>query len=452
MKSNKTLRTILIILVIVLAILVSFVGVYKQQKNSVNNILKEYQLGMDLSGSRQIEFEVDTSTETINYDSEGNEIDSSDTETEVANTEEKSVNDESILTEENFVIARNVMEKRMKSLGLENYQIRQNTETGEITINIPEDDNTDNIVAQLQYQGKFEITDNDTDEVLLSNDDVKNAKVGYGTTSSGYTAIYISIQFNKEGTEKYRNVTNTYVETTTTDEETGEETTETKKIAIKIDDSTLLTTYFDEEITNGVLQLTVGSSSSSTTTEDLQEYLVSANYLASLINAGKSPIIYEISQNRYIASEITNSNITVFVSLVIIVTAISMIYLIIKYKGKGVLSSISLVGYVAILLLVIRYANVVITLEGIIAILLSIVLFYIALIRVLKNKDGKVDFNGAIKKYILTLIPVYLISIVFTFNSWQPIFSFGMILFWGITINIIYNFIITKTLLVNEKD
>jgi hypothetical protein len=129
-----------------------------------------------------------------------------------------------------------------------------------------------------------------------------------------------------------------------------------------------------------------------------------------------------------------------------------MIYLIIKYKGKGVLSSISLVGYVAILLLVIRYANVVITLEGIIAILLSIVLFYIALIRVLKNKDGKVDFNGAIKKYILTLIPVYLISIVFTFNSWQPIFSFGMILFWGITINIIYNFIITKTLLVNEKD
>lgn len=455
MKTNKVLRTSLIVMVIVLLVLVSFIGIYVKDKAMMKNIVKEYQLGMNLGGSRQIELNVNTSTKTIKYDAEGKEIASTDTTTEAATTEEKKINEEDVLTTENYKQVRTILEKRLKKMGLAEYEIRQNTEDGKLVINIPENDETDNIVAQLQYQGKFEITDNDTNEVLMTNSDIKNVKAGYGTTSSGTTSIFVSIQFNKEGTEKYKDITKTYVETKSTNE-SGEETTTTKKIALKLDDTTLLTTYFDQEVDNGLLQLTVGTSSSTTTTEELQESLQRANSLAALLDCGKVPVVYEVAQNRYVASEITTQNIRLFICLVIVAVTASMIYLVIKYKKEGILSSISLVGFIATLLLVIRCLNVVMTVEGIIAMIVSVVLFYVTLIQILRKSmkidDANVAFKQAIKKSIIILIPIYLIALVFTFNSWLTISSFGMVMFWGITLNIIYNFVITRTLLIDAKN
>lgn len=455
MKTNKVLRTSLIVMVIVLLVLVSFIGIYVKDKAMMKNIVKEYQLGMNLGGSRQIELNVNTSTKTIKYDAEGKEIASTDTTTEAATTEEKKINEEDVLTTENYKQVRSILEKRLKKMGLAEYEIRQNTEDGKLVINIPENDETDNIVAQLQYQGKFEITDNDTNEVLMTNSDIKSAKAGYGTTSSGTTSIFVSIQFNEEGTEKYKEITKTYVETKTTNE-SGEETTNTKKIALKLDDTTLLTTYFDQEIDNGLLQLTVGSSSSTTTTEELQESLQRANSLAALLDCGKVPVVYEVAQNRYVESEITTQNIQIFICLIIVAVTASMIYLVIKYQKEGILCAISLVGFIATLLLIIRCFNVVMTVEGIIAMIVSVVLFYVTLIEILRKsmkiQETDVAFKQAIKKSIIILIPIYLIALVFTFNSWITISSFGMVMFWGITLNLIYNFVITRTLLLDAKN
>lgn len=455
MKTNKVLRTSLIILVIILLVLVSFIGIYVKDTAMMKNIVKEYQLGMNLAGSRQIELDVNTSTKTTKYDAEGKEIASTDTTTEVDRTEEIKINDDNVLTTDNYKRVRNILEDRLKRMGVAEYEIRQNTENGKLIINIPENDETDEIVAQLQYQGKFEIIDNDTNEVLMNNSDIESVKAGYGTTSSGTTSIFVSIQFNKEGTEKYQNITNTYIETKTINE-SGEEETATKKIALNLDDSTLLTTYFDEEIDNGLLQLTVGTTSASTTTEELQENLQRANSLATLLDCGKVPVIYEVSQNRYIQSEITSENIAWLVSLAIIAVTISMIYLVIKYKKEGILCDISLVGFIAIFLLLIRCFNVVMTVEGIISTIISIVLYYITLVGILKKcmkiQQVEVAFKQAITKSIIILIPIYLIALVFTFNSWVTIASFGMVMFWGITLNIIYNFIVTRTLLIDAKN
>lgn len=455
MKTNRVLRTSLIVLVIILLVLVSFIGIYVKDKAMMKNILKEYQLGMNLAGSRQIELDVDTSTITTRYDSEGKEILSTDTTTQVATTQETKVNDDSVLVTENYKQVRKILENRLKKMGVTEYEIRQNVDDGKLVINIPENDDTDNIVAQLQYQGKFEITDNDTNEVLMTNEDIARVKAGYGTTSTGATSIFVSIQFNKEGTEKYKNITNTYVETKTTNEE-GEETTTTKKVALKLDDSTLLTTYFDEEIDDGLLQLTVGSSTTATTTEELQESLKSASSLAALLDSGKVPVVYEISQNRYVQSEITIKNIEILICLVIVVATASMIYLVVRYKKEGILCSISLVGFMAVLLLIVRLFNVVVTIEGIIAMIVSTSLFFVTLIEILRKyakiQQVEIAFKQAIKKSIIALIPIYLIALVFTFNSWVTIASFGTILFWGITLNIVYNYIITRTLLVDAKN
>lgn len=453
MKINKTLKIVLITLGILLLSIISFIGIYTENKGRMVNVVKNYTLGMDLEGSRRIELDVNDSKETIKYDAEGKEISASDTTTEAARTEERPINDETVLVKENYKKAKSILQKRLKTMGVSNYEVRLNEQNGKIVVNIPENDNTDTIVAQLASQGKFEVVDADTNEVLMTNDDLKSVKAGYGTNSYGTTTIFVNIEFNKEGTEKFRNITNTYVEIKSANEETGEETTTTKEITLKLDDSTILTTHFDEEITNGVLQLSVGSSSS-TTTEDLQDSLTNANNLAALLNNGKMPVVYEIATNQYIASEVENDNIALFISLVISMVTIGMVYLIIKYKEKGILSAISLVGYIAILLLVLRYTNTVITMYSLVAIVLSIAVTYLTMIKILENniKIGNIEraFEKAILRTLLILVPIAIIAVVFTFNRWLSVFSFGTVIFWGITISLLYNVIITRILLLED--
>lgn len=453
MKINKILKTTLITLVVILLSIVSFVGIYVKDKGRMVNVIKDYNLGMDLEGSRRLELNVDTSKEKINYDETGKVIASTDTTTKVASSEEKAKNDESVLIKENYKQTKNIIEKRLKTMGLPAYEIRLNEENGNIVLNIPENDSTDTIVAQIASQGKFEVVDKDTNEVLMTNDDLKSVKAGYGTTSYGTTTVFVNIEFNKEGTEKFRNITNTYVTTKVTNEETGEETTKNKEVTLKLDDGEILTTHFDEEVTNGVLQLSVGSSSSSST-EDLQASLTNANNLAALLNNGKMPIVYEIENNQYIASKVESDNIALFISLAIVVLTIGMIYLIIKYKEKGILSSISLIGYIALLLLVLRYTNIVITLYGLVAIILSLFITYITIVKVLEN-NKKVEnlgiaFEKAILRTMLILVPIAVIAVVFAFNSWLWVSSFGTIIFWGIAISLLYNVIITRALLLEN--
>ena len=484
MNVNKFLKLSLIILIIVFLSIISFVGIYVQDKNVMSNIVKDYKLGMDLKGSRRIELEVSDKKETIKYDAEGKVIDSSDTKTEVARTEEKPANAEDVLTSENYSLTKKILEGRLKKLGVQDYLIRLDENTGKIVVEIPEDDNTDTIVAQMQYQGKFEVVDADTNEVLMTNDDLKSVKAGYGTNSYGNTTIFLNFQFNKEGTNKFKDITNKYVETTvttesseenqnTTTEETNTEsantentntesesqasepktTTVKKQVKLEVDDSTLITTYFDSEITNGLLQLSVGSKSNATASE-LQESLISANSIAALLDNGQIPVVYEITQNRYVASEVQSDNIGLFIALSIIAATAGMIYLIIKFKEKGILTSIGLVGYIAILLLVLRYTNVIITIDGLVAIVLSTVLAYMAIIKILKYnekiEDKKEAFNRAMKKLILIYVPIAVIAIVFTFNAWLPIFSFGMVMFWGLVINVLYNLIFTRLMLIED--
>lgn len=435
MKKFKGLKITVIVLLIILLSMVSFIGIYVQDKNQVKNILPEYILSRDLKGHRRIELKVnDEVKETKKYDADNNLI--TDDTTEVARTEEIKVNSEEMLTKENYEASKKVIEKRLEEMQVNNYDIRQNLENGTIILELPEDNNTDRIVGQLSLQGKFEIVDKDTNEVLMTNDDLKSVQSRYGTTS-----IVLNIQFNKEGTEKFKNITNTYVQTTKTVEQEGKEAkeeTETKEISIKIDDTTLLSTYFSEQITNGLLQLSVGSSTNSTT-EELQEYAKEATSMAALLDSGKMPIVYEVEQNKYILSEVTQDVITKVIVVSIIVLTLAIIYLIIKYKGKGILAGISIIGYVALLLLVIRYANVEASIAGIIEILFSTLINYMLVVSMLKEEK----INNAIKKYSLILIPTLVIAIAFTFAN----IAVGTVLFWGIVIAILYNISITNLLL-----
>ena len=70
----KALKRTLIILVIILLALISFGGIFIQKTRFVENILPEFKLGAELSGTRNIGLVVSTATDTIIYDKDGNEV------------------------------------------------------------------------------------------------------------------------------------------------------------------------------------------------------------------------------------------------------------------------------------------------------------------------------------------------------------------------------------------
>lgn len=443
---ERRLKIILITLLIILLAIISFAGLFVQNTKFMDNLIPDYQLGMDLEGYRAITLLVSDEEETIYYDADGNVVSSAQ---EDGTSEKVPVNSEDDLTKENYIKARDLMKQRLEHLGISEYLIRLNEENGSVTVQIPEDSMTDTASQFLYTRGKFELKDEETGEVLLDSSNLKDVTIGYSSLSTG-TAVYLSFEFNKDSVEKLREISTTYI--TSTDEE-GEETE--KNVTLSIDGSTLLTTTFEDEITNGVIPINLGTSTDSAT---LNSYMSQARNIALLVNDGPLPLEYTVDQNRYIKSDIALENAMIPAIILAVVLVIGFIVLIIKYRKLGLFAIISYIGYVAILLLAIRIFNLVVTLEGICGIIIAMVLNFILLVYLLhslKNTEKdlaqyKIAYNKGMVSMALVLIPALIIGIVLCFATWNPAYSFGTIIFWAVFIMAIYNVSITRILFLNS--
>lgn len=414
----KKIKIITIILAIVLISLVSFVGVYVEEQNIMINKIKDYDLAMNLSEYRQIILSA------------------------------KDAGDENGYTSDNYNKSKQIIEKRLKAIGVKDYLIRVSEEGGNIVLQIPEDENTDYIVSNISSQGKYEIVDSQTKEVLINNADVKSSNVLSSSTENG-AIIYLNIEFTQEGKEKLKNITTEYKtlseeenteEKSESSEEDKEETTQ-PEITMQIDGSEMLTQSFDKPIETGSIQLALNTATSDN--NKLQQYIKRGTNIASIIDSGVMPIEFEIEGNEYVNSEINTNVILVFSIIVSIISLIALVILIIKYKLPALLCSISYIGFVAIYLLIIRYANVQISIEGIGGIILVLIINYILISKLLKNGI----LINSYKEFIIELIPILIAIVVFCFTKWANIASFGMIMFWGVLLTLIYHITVTKTLL-----
>ena len=442
---ERILKIALIVLIIILVSIISFAGLFVQDTKFMKNLLPEYQLGMDLKGYRAITMEVNKENKTVYYDKDGNEVEE---KTEDGSSKEVPINSEDILNKDNYLLSKEIVEKRLEDLNISEYLIRLNENNGTITVQLPEDDMT-NVASQfLNTKGKFTIEDEEG-QVLLDNSNLKDVKVGYSNQTAG-TTIHLSIEFNKDCIEKLKEITNTYVNS---EDEEGNDTS--KKVSINIDDSPLLETSFEEEIANGVLQLTLGTSTDSDT---INQYMQQASNIAILLNDGQLPIEYEVEQNRFIKSDLTIQDGIIPAIFLGVILVIAFLILLIKYKKLGFFAIISYIGYLALLLAVIRYANLVITLEGIFGIIIMGIINYILLIYILralkKTEKAKIEYKKVYNKSILSmifiLIPTMVIGVVLSFATWLPAYSFGTVIFWGVLIMALYNAFITKLLFLNS--
>ena len=427
----KKIKILTIILLIILITMVAFWGIYTQVQNRMENQVKDYSYAMDLAGSRVVRLIVSNGSETTVKDSEGNVVENSEnlTDDEIATNGytkiETPYNSDEVKTVDNYKKSKEIIEKRFNELGISNYITKLDEETGDIIVEITENENTDSIVSNLATTGKFEIVDSQTQEVLMDNSDIKLANVMYGadsssTTSSG-TMVYLNIEFTKEGKSKLEEISTNYTETTesddtnttedtnttsedanTTDENTttdetssddtsSDDTTE-KTITMKIDGEEIMTTSFDEPIRTGRLQLSIGYST--TDTDTLNGYINQASNMAVVLDTGNMPVRYEVDTNEFIESDITQNELQMAGYIMLGIVGLALIVLIIRYRLLGLLGAFSYVGLMSILLLVIRYANVVLSIEGICGIAIVLILNYIFVNKFLnKLKDNRKDLS-----------------------------------------------------------
>lgn len=466
----KKIKILTLVLAIVLVTMVAFIGIYVTIQNRMENKVKDYSYMMDLNGGRNIILEVDNGNKTNIKDSEGKEVKDTDnlSDEELKEKgyikEETPYNSEDSLNINNYKKCKEILTRRLKELKVQEYNIKLDEDNGNIVLDIPENDNTDSIVSELIPTGKFEIVDSETKEVLINNDDLKLVNVMYGSdnssnsaTSTG-TVVYLNIEFTKDGARKLEDITNKYVKVETANTETKEDgenaeniTTE-KKISLMIDDDEMLSTSFEEPIKTGKMQLSIGRAAKDNDT--LKGYISQASNMATVLNNGKMPVKYTVHDNQYIQSDITNNELSMIVYVMLAIVVVTLLFLIIKYRAIGALGAISYIGLASLFLLLIRYTNVDLSIQGILGIALTLVLNYVFIYKLVSNiKNVKIKelsvsskIKETYKEFFVRILPICIAVIIFCFAGWATISSFGMVMFWGIVLIAIYNAIVTNLL------
>ena len=468
-------KIILCVLLIALISVIAFAGVYTKDEISYKSVLPEYKLDSELEGKRVTYYKLDDEVKEVIHDKDGNEVSEIP---EGANEEDYTresvkTNPDDILTEENYMLAKKVFERRLKEIGLDYYSVRADKQTGEIVVEIAENNNTNTYLQYLPLEGGFSISDSEDGTVLIDEKDVTKAAVGYNTISAEQIKVFLDIKLNKEGAKKLEEMSrkyikieeeeksdtntiaseNTVVEEATTEEEHNHEE-EQKTVVMKIGSSKSQPTYFAEVMKNGELTIELGDATSET---KVLEIAKQGGVLAMLVNSGNQPLKYTITDSEYIESKLKTNALTAIIISFVVVVAIIIAYLIFKYKIDGLFAGLSFVASIGILLLIIRYTNTIISIGGFLSMIVLAVLETYFIITILNSikKDPSVDNTMSItksvyKKRLDIIIVLMIVAVVFTFMKEVKIYSIGMTLFYGIISLALTNLTFLRTLLIEN--
>lgn len=450
MKKDYTLKLVLAMLVVVLVSLVSFVGVYRGK-----NLLKEYSLGKDFSKRKVATFSVvekddETATQTAE-NQESEQTESEEDEGESQSEEQSNENKENQATEnneqkqplsqkdkeKNYNAAKNNIAKRLTAMKSEEFDIRLNEEDGKLVIEVPESMDT-NFISEVVTQGKVEIKNTSTNEVVADGKVFKDASAALrdetfsiGMQQVTKKIVVLNMKLTKDGKKKIVEANPKY-----TDSEGNEANAE---FGIVLDGETIYSddasSFIDTVEKSGSFELYMGQNDEG---EELEKDYQTALAITAIIKCGESPVQYQMDTMELISSSINIKSIAIIAS---IIGAVMIVFALYKFKLKGLLSSISLIGLVATILLVLRYTNVKITLFTVLGLAIVTLVNYVIVMRTLNNKK-KLSEN--FMKVMDLIIPCIIVAIVFCCSPYMQLASFGMTMFWGLIVMCLYNIAIVR--------
>jgi len=291
---------------------------------SINNEIK---LGLDLAGGSQLVFEADTSK--ISSDKKNSSLES----------------------------LRNVIERRVNLFGISepNVQTSNFEEKDRIVVELPGINDTKEAqaligkTAQLVFAEVIEIPGKDgaTPSASLKPTDLTGADLAESGVdfdqNTGKPAV--SLTFTKEGGDKFAKITGDNVG---------------KPVAIILDNEVVSAPNVQEKIVGGTAQIT-GSFT-----------LDEAKKLSIQLNAGALPVPVRVVEERTIGATLGAESISKSIVAGLVGLGMVMLFMIISYKGLGLVADIGLIVFGVITLALYKLIPVVLTLPGIAGFLLSV--------------------------------------------------------------------------------
>lgn len=257
-------------------------------------------------------------------------------------------------TDEQLDSAKSIIETRMVSNGITDYEIYSDYGSDRIIVRFPwKEDDTDNdptaAVDELAATAKLTFQNSDG-EVLMDGSSVKTAQAGVNTESGSNTEYMVLLELTDEGAKLFADITEEYLNDT---------------IAIYMDDLQLSAPTVQSVITGGSAQIT-----GDFTAEEAME-------LANQINGGALPFSLDIASNQAISAKLGSNSLTAMGYAGVIAIILIALFMIIRYRLPGFVAAIALLGQVGLsIAAVTRYFNVfnsfTMTLPGIAGIILSV--------------------------------------------------------------------------------
>ena len=484
--TNKVVKTIVVILLVAIVSIISFLGVFKEENGIMKNIVPEIKYGMEIDGVRELRYVLDDSSEEKNVyvDEEGNihgTVIEKETATEETTGEislDTTVEDEetkkdvevavpldekipykvetrtiyanpNIIELVDFENTKRIIQERLSTDKTLEYNIRLDTlSNNQLVVEVPNNEEYVSFVrTMVENNADFEIVDSENGIRLMDGSALKSAVVGVGAGQNDPTLyqVYLTLTLNKEGKETIREISKKYVESV---DANGEDNS--KSVTIRINGSDILPTVFSEEYSSNIIQVPIGTEMEYS--EDLDVLVEYANYYANFINSGDMPLKYSLQSDNYIQSEITNDTVNYVKVAIAVALAIIVIVFIIKFKLEGLLAGILNVGFFALIILVVKYTDVIITLNSVFALIcavaINVAFMYLYLTKVKLGDNRKEAYIDVVKKVYLSIVPMMIIAVIFACMGNAVVASIGTMLFWGILLQFIYSFVAIRCIYV----
>ncbi|MCH5299608.1 MAG: protein translocase subunit SecD [Ruminococcus sp.] len=382
-------------------------------------------------------------------------------------------------TDEQLEAAKSIIETRMISSGITDYELYADNNTDRIIVRFPwkEDEKNFNAeaaieeissTAQLTFRPGNSYADTsigsdgeyvyktptgDTATILMDGSAVKEAKAGVDTSTGSKNAskYVVLLELNDEGAKKFAEITEKY---------------NGQVVSIWMDDVMLSAPTIQAVITDGSAQIT-----GDFTAEE-------ATKLADRITAGALPFQLETINHGSISASLGENSLIAMAYAGIIAIILIAIFMIVMYRLPGVVAVIALIGQMGITIAAISgyftvFNSFTMTLPGIAGLILSIGMGVDANVitseRIIEEMRSGRTLDGALDRgtkssltaiidgnmtivivaIILLLVfgPSNILSVVFGQSTTGTIYSFGYTLLMGVISNFIMGVFLSRVML-----
>jgi len=321
MKSNDYVKLVLILLIVAFSALIAFFPTAftkeativdsKGTPKTITGPAFPYRLGLDLKGGIHVVLDA-------------------------IDTPEQPVTDEKI----DRTIA--VLESRINKLGLSETTVQRQGKLNRIAIDLPGYQNKDEAMAILGKTALLQFKDADG-KLIMTGDKVKDAQAVYGQAGNGLgQEWHIVMTMTTEGRDAFKQATKAAVA----------QTDEKKRIiAVYLDEELLMKPSVKEEIDSETVSITSGSGDPTEKQAWSQQY-------ALLIAGGALPLKLssDPAELRVVGASLGQDTVNNVIIGAILAMILVGLYMLLYYKGMGLVSILALgiygVIYLTILLLV----------------------------------------------------------------------------------------------------